>query len=184
MKPIFPERLERHVIYESEYVCLYTDRVLLPDGQVIEKYHQLHYPKEAVCVVIFNQKQEILMIQNRRYTVGRLEWEIPAGRVEKNETITQAARRECMEETGCTLKDLTFLCSQNPANGMSDAICHIFAAMVEEENGLLDQNEIAEKCWLPQAKVLDMLKENETKDGVSMLAILYALQFYPGAKGE
>ena len=182
MKAGFPRRLERCVVYESEYVCLYTDRVLLPDGTIIEKYHQLHYPKEAVCVVIFNQKKEILMVHNRRYTIGHLEWEVPAGRAEPEETIHQAARRKCEEETGCTLKDMTYLCSHNPSNGMSDAVCHIFAARVEAENVISDQNEIAEKRWFSQEQVLDMLKKNDTKDGISMLAILYALQFYSGVK--
>ena len=57
-----PERLERKTVYESDYICLYTDKVKLPDGYVIDKYHQLHYPHEAVCVVIFNERDEILMI--------------------------------------------------------------------------------------------------------------------------
>ena len=52
-KTAMPERLERTTIYESDYVCLYADRVRMPGGFVIEKYHQIHYPKEAVCVVIF-----------------------------------------------------------------------------------------------------------------------------------
>ena len=33
-----PRRLERTTIYESDYVCLYSDRVKLPGGTVIEKY--------------------------------------------------------------------------------------------------------------------------------------------------
>ena len=75
-----PTRLERTTIYESDYICLYTDKVRMPSGYIIEKYHQLHYPKEAVAVVIFNEKNDILFIHNRRYTVGHLEWEIPAGK--------------------------------------------------------------------------------------------------------
>ena len=54
-----PQRLERKTIYESDYVCLYADRVELPGGTVIEKYHQIHYPHEAVSVVIFNEKNEV-----------------------------------------------------------------------------------------------------------------------------
>ena len=104
---------------ESEFVCLYTDKVRLPSGYVIEKYHQLHYPKEAVVVVIFNEKNDILFIHNRRYTVGHLEWEIPAGRIEPGEDIKTAAKREAQEETGCELKNLNYLCSQNPCNGIS-----------------------------------------------------------------
>ena len=41
-KTAMPERLERTTIYESDYVCLYADRVRMPGGFVIEKYHQIH----------------------------------------------------------------------------------------------------------------------------------------------
>ncbi len=177
-KTAMPERLERTTIYESDYVCLYADRVRMPGGFVIEKYHQIHYPKEAVCVVIFNEKDEILMIRERRYTVGRLEWEIPAGKMEPGENMEEAARREAMEETGCTLKDLAFLCSQNPANGMSDALCHVFAARVDTEGAIRDTDEVADKAWMPVGQVKELLRENRTRDGVAILAILYALEFY------
>jgi ADP-ribose pyrophosphatase len=175
---IMPQRLDRKVLYESDFVCLYADKVKLPSGYIIEKYHQVHYPKEAVCVAIFNEKDEVLLIRHRRYTVGRLEWEIPAGKIEEGESPEEAARRECIEETGCSLKDVSFLCSQNPANGMSDCICHCFAARVDMEGSLFDTDEVAYKKWLPKEQVLEMLKNNETKDGVSMLGLLYAFQFY------
>ena len=173
-----PERLERNVIYESDFVCLYADKVRLPSGYIIDKYHQVHYPKEAVSIVIFNEKNEILMIREKRYTVGRLEWEIPAGKIEDGESKEDAARREAMEETGCTLKDLTFLCSQNPANGMSDCLCHVFAARVDTESGIRDTDEVDSKVWTPVEQVREMLRKNETHCGVSMLAILFALEFY------
>ena len=174
----FPQRLERSTIYESDYVCLYTDRVRLPSGHIVEKYHQIHYPREAVSVVIFNERNEILMIREKRYTVQRLEWEIPAGKTETGETIEAAARREAMEETGCTLKDLQFLCSQNPANGMSDCVCHVFAARVASEGEIRDTDEVADKKWMPIPEVMELLRSNGTRDGVSILAILYALSFY------
>lgn len=173
-----PKRLERTTIYESEHVCLYTDKVQLPSGYVIEKYHQIHYPKEAVAVVIFNEKNDILFIHNRRYTVGHLEWEIPAGKIEINERMEVAAEREAKEETGCELKDLKYLCSQNPANGMSDAIVHVFAARVSDEFSILDTDEISSKRWFNKDEYMELLRTNGTKDGVSMLAVLYALQFY------
>jgi ADP-ribose pyrophosphatase len=173
-----PQRLERTVIYESDYVCLYADKVRLPSGNIIEKYHQIHYPKEAVVVVIFNRNRDILFIHNRRYTIGQLEWEIPAGKMDPGETPEITARREAREETGCELLDLTYLCSQNPANGMSDALVHVFAATVDTESDILDTDEISEKRWFSEVEYLELLRTNGTKDGVSMLAILYALHFY------
>ncbi len=173
-----PERLERKVIYESDFVCLYADKVRLPDGCIIEKYHQIHYPHEAVSLVIFNGKDEVLLIHSKRYTVMRLEWEIPAGVVEDGESKEEAARRECMEETGCTVKDLKFLCTENPSNGMSDGICHVFAARVDTESVNFDENEVKMKKWVSREDALEMLKNNETRDGTSILALLYAFAFY------
>lgn len=177
-KIALPKRLERTTIYESDYICLYTDKVQLPSGYVIDKYHQLHHPHNAVSIVIFNDKDEILMIREKRYTVGRLEWEIPAGRVEDGESKEDAARREAIEETGCTLKDLRFLCSHNPANGMSDQVCHVFAAKVESEGSIRDVDEVADKVWMPIDDVKELLRDNRTMDGISILAILFALEFY------
>ena len=48
---------------------------------------------------------EVLLIRPKRYTIMRLEREIPAGRVEGGETKEDAVRRECMEETGCMVKN-------------------------------------------------------------------------------
>lgn len=173
-----PERIGRTVIYESEHVCLYTDEVSMPSGSIIEKYHQIHYPKEAVAVVIFNEKNDILFNHNRRYTVGHLEWKIPAGKIETDEKIETAAEREAKEETGCELQDLKYLCSQNPSNGMSDAIVHVFAAKVSDESKIMDTDEVSSKKWFKKEEYLELLQTNGTKDGVSMLAVLYALQFY------
>lgn len=177
-KDVMPKRLDRKVIYESDWICLYSDKVQMPDGRLLNSYHKLHYPHESVSVVIFNEREEILLIQSKRYVTERLEWEVPAGGIEINETPQMAARRECLEETGCTLKDLTFLCCHNPANGMSDLKLHVFGARMNGEDAEFDTNEVNAKAWMSKDKVLEMLKNNEIQCGVSMLALLYALQFY------
>ena len=38
--------------------------------------------------------------------------------------------------------------------------------------------EVAYKTWMPVEKVKELIRKNETQDGVSILAILFALQFY------
>lgn len=168
-------RLARKPVYESDWVCLYLDTVRLPNGEVIDGYHQLHYPHESVSVVIMNERGEMLLTHNRRYTTGRLEWEVPAGRVETGESPEQAACRECLEETGCTLRELRYLAWHNPSNGMSDLKMHIFAAHVSAEAAIQDTNEVESKRWFSPDQIRDMLRQGDIHCGVSMLALLYAL---------
>ena len=172
-------RLARKPVYESDWVCLYLDTVRLPNGEVIDGYHQLHHPHESVSVVITNGQGDMLLTHNQRYTTGRLEWEVPAGRVETGESPESAARRECLEETGCTLRELRYLCWHNPSNGMSDLKMHIFAARVDAERAIQDTNEIESKQWFAPDKVKDMLRQGGIRCGVSMLALLYAMTIDP-----
>lgn len=174
----FPQKIGRKVIYESDWVSLYSDKVRMPNGYVIDTYHKLHYPHESVCAVVCNENDEILMIQSKRYITNRIELEIPAGRIEKDETPENAVRRECLEETGCKIKDLTYLCCQNPSNGMSDLLIHVFGAKVENETNVFDENEVKCKQWIKRESVIKLLKNNEIHCGVSMFALLYANQFY------
>lgn len=174
---IMPVMFERKVIYESDWIALYSDKVKMPDGRIFKSYHKLHYPHESISVVIVNEKNEIMMIQSKRYITSRLEWEIPAGRIEENETPEDAAKRECLEETGCILKDLEYLCCYNPSNGMSDLKVHLFVAKVDTEIADIDNNEVNTKQWVSKETVLEILRENKTRCGVSMLGLLYALQF-------
>ena len=61
---------------------------------------------------------------------------------------------------------------------MSDCTAHVFAAKVDTENSIQDVDEVAYKQWMPVSEVQELPKENKTKDGISILAILFALEFY------
>ncbi|KAK2179502.1 hypothetical protein NP493_484g01017 [Ridgeia piscesae] len=59
--------------------------------------------KESVCyivaAVVTNDHQEVLMMQEAKKSC-RGKWYLPAGRVEPNETLEEAVKREVLEETG------------------------------------------------------------------------------------
>ncbi|MGF7058540.1 NUDIX domain-containing protein [Brassicibacter mesophilus] len=59
----------------------------------------------GIAVVIFNDKKEVLL--QKRADVGL--WGIPSGHVEPGETVTNAAIREVIEETGLHIEILRFI---------------------------------------------------------------------------
>ena len=75
------------------------------------------------------------------------------------------------------MKDLNYLCCYNPNNGMSDLKMHLFMARVETETSDIDENEVNAKRWVSKEEVLEILKNNRSQCGISMLGLLYTIQF-------
>lgn len=65
------------------------------------------YPGLAAGVLILNEKGEIfLMLRSQKTRNDKGMWSIPGGKVELNERVEDAVRRECLEECGVKLGDV------------------------------------------------------------------------------
>ncbi len=177
-----PKRLDRTVIYESEWINLYTDRVELPSGKIIEKYHILDYPKLANVILLLNDSDEICFVKVRRYATGILGWELPAGSIDEGETEEESAHREVMEETGYETEYLEKVHVFHAANGMSNHTMNVFFGRVKsnkEKPQHSDTDEVESVHWKTKAEVVAMIKKNEIIDGISLLPItLYLSGLY------
>jgi len=74
--------------------------------------------KQSVCyvvmAVIFNDNNDILMMQEAKSTCSG-QWYLPAGRVEPKENLTDAFKREVLEETGLLAEPSTLLMVESAA---------------------------------------------------------------------
>ncbi len=170
---MLPKRLERKVIYKSDWVNLFTDKVLMPSGKIIDKYHQLEYQKETIVVLLLNKDNEICLIKSLRYTTQKIELELPAGSIEKGENILTASKREVSEETGLSAKDLKHCFSFYPSNGISNEIVHIvFGKVTDVNQSKFDTDEVKEVQWLSLDALVKLIARNEITDGISLIPIL------------
>ncbi|XP_008294548.1 8-oxo-dGDP phosphatase NUDT18 [Stegastes partitus] len=64
-----------------------------------------------VCAVIFNDKDEVLMVQEAKQDCYK-QWYLPAGRVEVGESLEEALRREVQEEAGFECEPISLLLIQ------------------------------------------------------------------------
>ena len=110
--------------------------------------------------------------------------EIVAGIIDEGESPEQAARRECMEETGCSVKKLKKILSYFPAPGSSQSYYHFFLAEVQSfENskilGKKDEDEdILVRCYSLE-EVEEMLNCGKIINGLTLVALQwFFLEYY------
>jgi len=91
-------------------------RVLLKNGfnlKSLAAVPEVEPPLATVGAVIFNDKNDVLMIRTHKWS-GL--WGIPGGKIKRGETAEAALRRELKEETGLNVKDIDFVLVQDCIN--------------------------------------------------------------------
>jgi 8-oxo-dGTP pyrophosphatase MutT (NUDIX family) len=167
-----PIRLNRTVIYESPWVNLYRGRVVLPTGRILEQYHLLDFGRGAVAVIVEDEQGRILMEQVARYPTGTVGWELPAGRIEADEPILEAARREVLEETGYETSDHRQVYAYHPMNGISNLAVHVVCCRAGAGSSQWDEDEVGQIGWFTPAVLKQMIGRGEITDGFALVGLL------------
>ena len=126
-------------------------------------------------------KKEIVMIQQfRPGTVSKnfdnYLFEIVAGIIDKEEKPEQAAKRECLEETGCKIKKLEPIQGYFPAPGSSESFYHLFLGEVEAFEGerimgLKIENEDIRVRSFKIDQIKEKMQKGEILNGLTLIAL-------------
>jgi ADP-ribose pyrophosphatase len=113
-------RLSRTVPFTGRVFRVERDRVRLPNGRPAT----LDIVRHPGSVVLLPQpsRDELILIRQFRYAIGRWIWELPAGTMDPGESGRTAARRECEEEIGVSPRRLEQLGAFYPTPGFCDEI--------------------------------------------------------------
>jgi len=99
----------------------------------------------VVGVCIKNNNNEILMVQEAEEKIRGL-YNIPAGKLDSNESIFDGAIREVKEETGYDVKLDSILCIQYLEN--KNILKIIFNSSIVSGNVCFDKDEIMDVRWI------------------------------------
>ncbi|MET0420421.1 MAG: NUDIX hydrolase [Acidimicrobiia bacterium] len=166
-------------LYNSDWVRLTLVDVEIPNGERFE-HHVVRMPNFAAGTVVCDPDRGLLLIHRHRFITDTWGWEIPAGRIDPGETAEVAAARETLEETGWRPGPVRHLLTFQPTNGLSDQRFHIFSADgATHEGDPTDPGEAERVEWVPVDDVRALVQHGEMLDGLSLTAVLWALQFGP-----
>ena len=115
-------------LLQDKWLTVRADHCRTELGVVVEPYYVLEYP-DWVQVVAFDSDSHVLVTQQYRHAARRVCLELPCGVVEADgETPLEAARRELLEETGCTSDRFESIGHFSPNPATHTNTVHCFAA--------------------------------------------------------
>ena len=173
MKTCNEKKLNSELIYEGKIFTVTKDTVELSNG-LIRKREIVHH--NGGVVILAEKGDKILLVKQCRYaTQGEL-YELPAGKLDKeNEDILDAAKRELEEETGHIAQNWESLGFIWPTPGFCTEKLYLFFAKdltFTKQNP--DEGEIIDYLEVEKEKVFEMVKEGVINDAKSICALMRA----------
>ena len=169
------ETTDTDIDYRCPGFDVRRDAVRFPDGEAGE----YHYVDESPTVVVLPMTPDgdVVVIDEWRQAVGRVNRGIPTGTVEADDgdDLEQAAARELAEETGYEAAAFERLTTVEPANGVANAVHHHFLATGCEPTAErdLDHNESIAVETVGYDAMLEAVVDDELRDGRVVTAVLW-----------
>lgn len=165
------KNLGEHTVYENQWFKVNLADVELPDGRHLD--HFLIRQRPVALTAAVNERNEVLLLWRHRFITDTWGWELPAGVVDDGETIEEAAAREMLEETGWRAGPLHHLMTLEPANGLADALHHVYwADGAEYVSHPEDDFESGRREWISLKLVPDLVRKGEIRSANAVAALL------------
>jgi ADP-ribose pyrophosphatase len=163
--------LSRETVFAGRVLDVAVEKHEMPDGRQSD-FEIIRHPGGAAVLPVLSDGR-VLLIRQFRPTIGEMIYEIPAGRLEPEESADDCAGRELREEAGYSAAQLLPLGGLWSTVGFCDEYIHLFLACdltIVEQN--LEPDEIIDLCPMTLAEALEKVASGEILDGKTQLALL------------
>ncbi|MFU8793243.1 MAG: NUDIX hydrolase [Acholeplasmataceae bacterium] len=159
----------RKIIFEGRVFTVFLDDVLNHQSKPATREVLKH---NGGVAVIATEGDCVYLIKQFRYAIDQDLIEVPAGKLEKDEHILLAAKRELKEETGLTADTWTYLGPMHPTPGYSTEVIHLYHAQ-DLKQGLteFDPDESIETIKIPLKTALQMIETQDITDSKTIICL-------------
>jgi ADP-ribose pyrophosphatase len=167
-------------IHDGRIVNLREDTVELADGRSALREIVQHV--DVVAIVALDADGSVLLVRQYRLPASDILLEVPAGGIDKGESVEDAAQRELQEETGYRAERLQRIGGFFVSPGYCTEFIHVFLATGLTESPLAgddDEDIVVER--MPLSEAIRLIDSGEIKDAKSIIGLLLAFR---GAQGE
>lgn len=177
------EVIERCVKPEDKFLQSEAYYFKLNNGIVIPREKLVKGKKDGSATIVMpvtEDRQVLVAIEPRVFAKGSVGVGFPAGYIERDENIEEAAIRELREETGYVPKNLIFLDSFYQDEGCSSALNQIFLARGCEKRyeQNLDEDELVKYMLFSYEEVLELERLGYIMGGNAKLAIEKSKKYF------
>lgn len=163
--------LSSDAVYQGRILDVALEEHVLPDGRQ-SLFEIIRHPGGAAVLPILPDGQ-VLLIRQFRPAIGAMIYEIPAGRLEVNESPLECAGRELIEEVGYQAAQITPLGGFWSTVGFCDEYIHLFLGRgLTASEQALEPDEVIELCPMPLDAALSKVKNGKILDSKTQLALL------------
>ncbi|MFH1837015.1 MAG: NUDIX hydrolase [Candidatus Omnitrophota bacterium] len=168
-------RTYKKTVFSGRLLKVYTSRKKLPQGKT-GYFEEVEHPGAALIVPFVGNK--ILFLRQYRGVIGKYIWELPAGKLDSKETPYSCAKRELLEETGYTGKNIKKVGFIYTTPGFCDEKIHIFRAdCFEKKKTNKEKDEVIKVTLLDKKRIKELFRKGRITDsktiaGLSFLGIV------------
>jgi len=163
--------IEKQIVYDGKKLRLELHHLMDENDRRTVREVVAH--NGAVVILPFVTDRRIVMLRQRRYAVGQVLLELPAGTLERDELPMNCAGRELVEETGYLAGRLKPLSSFFSSPGILSEKMHAFVAydLVKHQQAL-EEGEDIELAELDFTEAIEMIRHGQIQDAKSIATLL------------
>ena len=167
--------LSSRVVYRGPVFWVTSERVREPTGVTALREVVRHTGSVVILATEESRGEPLVLLERQyRYAAESYLWELPAGRIDKDEEPLAAARRELLEETGYSARSWKRILRFYASPGfVAEPMTVFWARGLKPGPAQPEADEVIEQRLIPLSEAVHMVLQGTIRDAKTIASVLW-----------